>query len=171
MGILLEIGHIGVGLRLSNLILSVMKAIFSEHTLLVKREFLSVRFIKFLIAGGIAALINISSRILLNYYLPYSVSIVAAYIIGMTTAYILNRWLVFGASVKGQSYELIMFTLVNLLAVGQTLAISLLLAYYALPALGVTWQARTIAHIIGVIVPVFTSFVGHKYWSFRGHKN
>jgi putative flippase GtrA len=24
-----------------------------------------------------------------------------------------------------------------------------------------------IAHAVGIVVPVFTSFIGHKYWSFR----
>jgi putative flippase GtrA len=57
--------------------------------------------------------------------------------------------------------------LVNGLAIIQTWAISLLMAYYALPALGVQDYTLEIAHAVGIVVPVFTSFIGHKYWSFR----
>jgi putative flippase GtrA len=41
------------------------------------------------------------------------------------------------------------------------------MAYYALPALGVQDYTLEIAHAVGIVVPVFTSFIGHKYWSFR----
>jgi putative flippase GtrA len=87
----------------------------------------------------------------------------------MATAYLLNRFLVFGPGDRGVPGEILAFALVNLLAVAQTLAISLLLAYYVLPALGVIQHSETLAHVVGVIVPVFTSFVGHKYWTFRNH--
>ncbi len=134
-----------------------------------KREFLSIKFTKFLISGGIAALVNILSRIILSSYTYYSPAIVLAYFLGMVTAYTLNRFVVFGASKGNVAQEVLIFSLVNILAIIQTLAISLLLAYYLLPYLGVIWQTETIAHIIGVIVPAFTSYLGHKYWSFRGH--
>ncbi|MOA68460.1 hypothetical protein D3C78_1960880 [compost metagenome] len=59
------------------------------------------------------------------------------------------------------------FVLVNLVAVLQTFLISMGLAYYILPKLGVTTLAPEIAHAVGVAVPVFTSYLGHKRWSFR----
>ena len=37
---------------------------------------------------------------------------------------------------------------------------------YGLPALGVASYRPEIAHAMGVIVPVFTSYVGHKRFSF-----
>ena len=57
--------------------------------------------------------------------------------------------------------------LVNLVAILQTWAISVALAYWLLPALGVRQFVREIAHAVGVIVPVFTSYLGHKRWTFR----
>jgi putative flippase GtrA len=33
--------------------------------------------------------------------------------------------------------------------------------------MAITWHARDIAHAVGVAVPVFTSYVGHKRWSFK----
>ena len=43
----------------------------------------------------------------------------------------------------------------------------MLLAYYLLPAIGVRHYVQEIAHAIGIIIPVFTSYLGHKRWSFR----
>ena len=63
--------------------------------------------------------------------------------------------------------SILLFALVNLLAIVQTWAVSLLMAYSVLPALGVSLFRLEIAHAIGIVIPVFTSFLGHKYWSFR----
>jgi putative flippase GtrA len=126
-------------------------------------------FIRFLFAGGVAALVNVLSRLLYSEAVPYAPAVVLAYLTGMATAYVLNRLLVFGAGDRGMPGEMLAFALVNLLAVAQTLAISLLLAYYVLPSVGVIERAETLAHVAGVIVPVFTSYVGHKYWTFRNH--
>lgn len=41
------------------------------------------------------------------------------------------------------------------------------LAYWLLPAMGGTQGACEIAHAVGIVVPVFTSYVGHKRWTFR----
>jgi putative flippase GtrA len=57
--------------------------------------------------------------------------------------------------------------LVNLVAILQTWAISVCLAFYVLPSMVVTLYEREIAHAVGVAVPVFTSYIGHKRWSFR----
>jgi putative flippase GtrA len=124
----------------------------------------------FLLAGGFAALVNVLSRVLYSEIAPYAAAVVAAYLTGMVTAYALNRFLVFGPGDRGMPAEMFAFALVNLLAIAQTLVISLGLAYYVLPGLGVDRHAETLAHVAGVIVPVFTSFVGHKYWTFRNHR-
>ncbi len=63
--------------------------------------------------------------------------------------------------------SLLLFNLVNVVAVAQTWAISMGLAYYVLPAAGVTLLAPEIAHAVGVAFPVVTSYLGHKHWSFR----
>jgi putative flippase GtrA len=43
----------------------------------------------------------------------------------------------------------------------------MLLAYYVLGWLGITRFVPEIAHAVGVAVPVFTSYLGHKRWSFK----
>jgi len=60
----------------------------------------------------------------------------------------------------------VLFLAVNLLALVQTWVISIVLADYALPVLGVTTFVPEIAHGVGIIAPVFVSYLGHKYWTF-----
>ena len=54
----------------------------------------------------------------------------------------------------------------NLAGVIQVLLISIGLADYAFPAIGFTWHAQDVAHVAGVAAPIFTSYLGHKYFSF-----
>lgn len=130
-------------------------------------HFLSRQFLAFLITGGTAAAVNFGSRILYNRYMDFSWAVVLAYLTGMVTAFVLARLFVFRDSQQAMHRSAGFFVLVNLVAVVQTWLISMGLAYYALPALGVTAHVAEIAHAVGVIVPVFTSYLGHKRWSFR----
>ena len=128
------------------------------------------RFALFVVAGGIAALVNIASRIALNLVMPYEVAIVVAYVCGMTTAYALNKLFVFERSGRAVTDEYVRFTLVNLVAVAQVWLVSVGLARLLFPAVGFTWHAETVAHVVGVIVPVFTSYLGHKHFSFAARE-
>lgn len=130
------------------------------------RTHLSAEFLRFLVAGGVAAVVNMAARWVLDLWLGYSASIVLAYALGMITAFLLNRRFVFQPSGRSVGWELFWFTVVNLLGVAQVWAISIGLGDYALPALGVERWAHDIAHPIGVVSPVFTSFLGHKFVSF-----
>lgn len=128
---------------------------------------ISRRFFLFLLSGGVAALANFCSRILFSMFVTYSVAIVLAYLVGMVVAFLLMRSLVFADATNRTHIQIAWFVVVNLLAVAQTLIISLLLARWLLPAMGVQNGAETIAHAIGVLVPVVTSYFGHKFLSFR----
>ena len=124
------------------------------------------RFALFLFAGGAAALVNILSRIAFNWILPYEIAIVVAYLCGMTVAYLLNKYFVFASSGRGVASEYTRFALVNLAAVAQVWIVSVGLARLVFPAIGFAWHAETVAHVIGVTIPVFTSYMGHKHFSF-----
>ena len=128
---------------------------------------LSRPFLLFLLVGGIAALVNILSRMLYSQWMSFTPAIIAAYISGMITAFVLTRWLVFSSSTRPLHHSAFYFVLVNLLAVAQTWLVSTLLAYHLLPWLGVDVLQLEIAHVVGVAVPVVSSYFGHKYLSFR----
>lgn len=127
----------------------------------------SQQFVRFVLAGGTAAVVNFGSRIVYNNWFGFSTSVILAYITGMITAFILTRLLVFGPGTQSIHRSAAMFTLVNLVAAAQTWGISLLLADYALPAMGMKSFVHELAHGVGVVVPVFTSYLGHKHFSFR----
>lgn len=131
------------------------------------QPFMSRQFVAFLLTGGTAAVVNFCTRMLYNNWTGFSTSVVLAYLTGMVTAYILARFFVFKSSTQTLQRSMLLFALVNVLAIVQTWAVSLMMAYAVLPALGVTRYTLEIAHAIGIVVPVFTSFLGHKYWSFR----
>jgi putative flippase GtrA len=133
----------------------------------VIQQFLSKQFILFLVTGGTAALVNFGSRIVYNQWVSFSVAIFLAYLTGMVTAFLLARWLVFKQSQQSFARSALLFCAVNVLAVLQTWLISMGLAIYALPYWGITRFVSEIAHAVGVVVPVFTSYLGHKHFSFR----
>ena len=130
------------------------------------RAFMSRQFAMFLVTGGVAAGVNFGSRILLNQWMGFSAAVVLAYLCGMATAFVLARLFVFRDSTQSVRRSAGFFVLVNLVAVAQTWAVSLLLLHGVLPWRGVTGFAPELAHGVGVVIPVFTSYLGHKRWSF-----
>ncbi|MCF5507465.1 GtrA family protein [Pseudomonas sp. PA-3-11C] len=131
------------------------------------QQFISRQFLVFLLTGGTAAAVNFGSRVLYSLWLDFSSAIILAYLTGMITAFVLAKLFVFKDSEQSLHRSVMFFTLVNVVAALQTWGISMGLAYYVLPALGVNSFVHEIAHAIGVAVPVFTSYIGHKRWSFR----
>ncbi|CAA9890805.1 conserved membrane hypothetical protein [Candidatus Methylobacter favarea] len=131
------------------------------------RQFISRQFLFFLLTGGTAAAVNFGSRIMYSQWLNFSTSVLLAFITGMITAFVLAKLFVFKASQQSIRRSAAFFILVNLVAVLQTWIISMGLAYYLLPSLEVKLFVPEIAHAVGVVVPVFTSYIGHKRWSFR----
>lgn len=131
------------------------------------RVFFSRQFMLFVLTGGIAAVVNFSSRTVYSQWTSYSTAIVLAYITGMITAFLLAKAFVFTDSAVPTRRSFVYFSLVNLLAVVQVWLVSMGLALYLLPSLGVARHVEEIAHAVGVLFPVFTSYLGHKYLSFR----
>jgi putative flippase GtrA len=91
-------------------------------------------FFLFLAAGGVAAAANFGSRFVFSLWFSYPVAIVIAYLVGMVTAFVLMRQYVFSGQGGAIGAQAVKFTLVNLLAVAQTLVVSIVLARWLLPA-------------------------------------
>jgi len=125
------------------------------------------RFTKFLLTSGIATLVNIVSRAVLSFVMPYEVTIIIAHLIGMAVAYTLARLYVFDPSGGGIKQEMLGFAFVNLLSMAQVWLISVGLYRFVFPAMDWTFQPALCAHIVGVGSLVFTSYFGHKHISFR----
>ncbi|MGY3321800.1 GtrA family protein [Pseudomonas sp. TE3911] len=131
------------------------------------QQFMSRQFLTFLFTGGTAAAVNFGSRIIYSQWCGFSSAVILAYITGMITAFVLAKLFVFKESEQSVQRSAMIFVLVNIVAALQTWLISMGLAFYVLPALGVETFVDEIAHAVGVVVPVFTSYLGHKRWSFR----
>lgn len=127
-------------------------------------------FTKFLLTSGFAAGVNILARYLLNAYLSYQASVIIAYLIAMSVAFILARVFVFKSNhnVKSQAIK---FAIVNGFALLLVWSASLTFSQIIFPWLNFRWHAEDIAHIIGVSLPAVSSFFGHKYFSFRDSLN
>lgn len=125
------------------------------------------QFIRFLITGGISALVNLASRYVFNFFLPFSWSVILAYILGMLTAYNLFRLFVFSPSGRNVSSEVWRFVLVNLIALSIVWSVSMTLVCIIFPKIRFTWHPEDVAHFIGVLSPAVPSFIGHKFFSFQ----
>jgi len=134
---------------------------------MIRKHFLTAQFSKFLLVGGLAAAVNFGARIVLSIYMSYGWAVFIAYLFGMTTAYFLSKIWVFEQSGRSIASEVYYFSIVNIVAVTQVWIISVGLAQYIFPRIGIFKYSEEIAHFIGLAVPVFTSFLGHKYMSFN----
>lgn len=124
------------------------------------------QFIGFVLTGGIAAGVNLGSRWLLSLALPYALAVSLAYLVGMLTAFVLARVYVFRPEGKAWAAQLGRFALVNVGSYLVVLGVSLGLARVVLPAMGWTWHAEDVAHLVGVASPIVLSYFAHKRFSF-----
>lgn len=130
-----------------------------------------MKFIKFILVSSFAAILNIASRFLFDIYFSYSLSIFLAFIIGLCTAFALNKKLVFHDSASKTYIEFWKFLFVNLISLCIIYAISMLLSIYILPVLGVSKYIDDIAHIIGVALAALGSYFVHKNYTFVNLKD
>lgn len=123
----------------------------------------------FVVCGGTAAAVNVGARVVLSRFVGFETAVVIAYAIGMLTAFLLNRALVFKAPARSLKHQAFWFVVINLVAALQTLVVSVVLERWLLPWVGWTWQPELTAHMVGVVVPIATSYLGHKYITFQAH--
>lgn len=124
------------------------------------------RFFIFALVGGFAGAVNIVARILFSLVIPYEIAIVLAFPIALTVAFLLNRAYVFRTG-GNRAAQFGRFTIVNLAALAQVWLVSVSLARFVFPAFGGVWHGDILAHTIGVISPIATSYFAHKRFTFR----
>jgi putative flippase GtrA len=127
----------------------------------------SGRFPRFLLTGGVAALVNVASRYLLNEHMSFEAAVAVAYLFGVVTAYVLAKSFVFERSSHAVATEFRRFVLVNVVSLAVVWAVSIGFALYLFPALGFRWHADSIAHFIGVASPAVVSYFAHKHYTFQ----
>jgi putative flippase GtrA len=131
---------------------------------------ISRRLLYFLLVGGLAAAVNFSSRLVFSLVMPFLPAVCLAFVAGLATAFLCNRRFVFPEAGNSATSQLWRFLLVNLLALLQTVVISLALRHW-LPLMGITPHlAEALAHAAGILAPVLISYLAHSRWTF-GHKS
>lgn len=126
-------------------------------------------FLRFLLLGGIATLVNLLARFFLNKFVVFEFAIVISYFIGMIIAFVLFRYFAFPENGKKRSKteEAVKFTVVNLWGMLQTLIVSVVLVEHVLPFLNIALYQKEIAHLSALSLLTFTSYIGHKKFTFK----
>jgi putative flippase GtrA len=128
---------------------------------------LNWQFNRFLAAGAVAAAANFGSRFVFSLWLSFEWAVLCAFVVGLAVGFSLMRTYVFDATDKSLGQQLAWFVGVNLLAVAQTFVVSVVVARWALSALGIRTYAEAGGHLMGVITPIVTSYFGHRLLTFR----
>ena len=124
-------------------------------------------FVRFVAIGGAAAALNIGVRAMLSRYLPFEWAVALAFPVALSFAFVANRRWVFEQQNVDWRLAYWRFLLVNLAALAQVWLISVGLYRLMFPMIGFTWHAELIAHTVGVLSPVITSYYAHKHYSFK----
>jgi putative flippase GtrA len=127
----------------------------------------SRQFVAFLASGGVAAAANILSRIVFSLWFDYLTAVCLAFLVGLVTGFLLARFFVFQGREHAVAKSAFYYVLVNLAALLMTATISVGLGEHFFPTVGIAFFPLEIAHAIGVIAPVFTSYIGHKKFTFK----
>ncbi|MGN0895003.1 MAG: GtrA family protein [Succinivibrio sp.] len=128
--------------------------------------FISKEFLIFLLTGGLAATANFFSRIIMSYLgIEFYLAVFFAYVLGMVVAYILFRSVVFKKNDISLKRSIALFCIVNLIGIVLTFLLSNFLYYVLLKDLPLL--RGEISHGIGIMLPAVSSYIGHKYFTFR----
>jgi putative flippase GtrA len=125
-----------------------------------------IEFARFIAIGGLAALVNLVARYLLDYIMPFEAAVVLAYMIGMVFAFFLFQQLIFGGNRGHRSRRVVRFVQVNLVGAGLAWAVSSVMARLLLPAIGWDFHPFEVAHFVGVAAPAISSYFLHKHYTF-----
>ncbi len=130
-------------------------------------DIMSLQFSYFLLSGALAALMNWSSRFLFSKYFDFQTSIVLAFFVGLFSGFFLMRLIVFKTSQNSIQRQVLRYFIINMLALAQTFMVSVLMVNVLEVFIEAKAISEAIAHATGIVVPVFISYLGHKYYTFR----
>ena len=128
-------------------------------------------FVKFLAAGGLAALANFVSRIAVQPLVGFKAALFVAFFVGLTVAFVLNRAFVFPASGKPIRQEMTWFLIFNLIAFPIIIGGSILLRDYVFGHFLPRALAEAAAHGIAIMIPVVFNFAAHQLVTFARSKS
>ena len=132
-----------------------------------KQKAIASEFFFFVLSGSVAAFVNLFSRWVLNHYMAFELAVILAYLIGMVVAFLMFQRLIFRADGGNTKKQIKRFMVVHVIGITLVYTVSLAFADYIFPFINWTWHAKDIAHFIGVATPAFSSYIGHKFYTFH----
>ncbi len=138
--------------------------------MIVIRSFWQRPSVRFLVCGGLAALVNWAVRFPLSKVMPFSAAVLVALIIGMCAGFLLYRTFVWNRSHRSLSAQIGMFIAVNSVNALGILAISSLLILALRHTSLHPELAEATAHAIGIAAGAVANFFGHSRLTFGGVK-
>jgi putative flippase GtrA len=130
----------------------------------VKQE--RIQFLKFVFVSGCSAVFTVFVRFLFSFVAPFEIAVVLAHVVGMTTAFTLNRLFVF-ASGRGILAQYARFVTVNMMSLVITTVVSTTCYRVVFPALHFDHYTALLSHFIGLSATALPSYLGHRFFSFR----
>ena len=123
---------------------------------------------RFLLAGGSAAAVNWLARIALSLFLPFMLSILLAYGLGMLAGFFLYRWFVFQRAAAPLGRQVAVFLAVNALGASVVVAATygLEALIEALPVRLDTRLVEALSHGLGIGVGAVANYLGHSTLTF-----
>ncbi len=122
--------------------------------------------VRFLIAGGLAALVNWLVRFPLEMVMPFIPAVLAALAVGMAAGFLLyDRW-VFPGSVRPLAAKVRDFIAVNIVTQAIMLMVTICLREAALIVGVPVLPAGAAAHLLGIGAGAMVSFFGHRAVTF-----
>lgn len=133
------------------------------------------RVLRFLLVGSLAAAVNWIARIVLSAAfapaLSFEMAVLIAYAIGMTSGFLLYRAYVFPDAGLPMAIQVRRFIAVNLVSAAEVWLVAVLLLRVAVPTVGIGAEyaaiAEALAHGIAIAIGAATSYVGHKFLTFK----
>ena len=121
---------------------------------------------RFLVAGGIAALVNWLVRFPVELVLPFFAALIIAACIGMACGFLLYRGWVFPGSTRPLVGQVRDFILVNLTGQATMLGVAALVRQLLIWAKIETVIAGASAHALGIAIGAVVNYLGHRHVTF-----
>jgi len=121
---------------------------------------------RFLIAGGIAALVNWLVRFPIELAVPYFAALLLATSIGMSCGFLLYRSWVFPGSTRSLADQIRSFILVNLTGQATMLAIATIARQLLFVVQVGPLIAGAVAHALGIGAAAIVNYLGHRHLTF-----
>jgi putative flippase GtrA len=122
--------------------------------------------LRFLVCGGLAALVNWLARLLLSPLTGFSAAVILAYAVGMLAGFLLYRHIVWPAASRSWRQQVLPFVVVNLAGAAVVLIAALALVQVGSMLAGRSAIVEALAHGAAIAIGAVFNYYGHNRITF-----